>query len=77
VIDMRGELHARDEIAFYSWFATGGELREGVTKSPLRNEIWRTPRASGCHTLWVVVRDGHGGASACGVAVTVGDLRCD
>jgi hypothetical protein len=77
VIDMRGELHARDEIAFYSWFATGGELHEGVTKSPLRNEIWRTPRASGCHTLWVVVRDGHGGASACGVAVAVGDRRCD
>ena len=77
VIDMRGALQARDEIAFYSWFATAGELREGVTKSPLRNEIWRTPRRSGCYTLWLVVRDGHGGTSACGVDVAIGDALCD
>jgi hypothetical protein len=77
VIDMRGELHSRDEIAFYSWFSTGGELSEGVTKSPLRNEIWRTPREAGCHSLWLVVRDGHGGTSACRLDATVGRASCD
>jgi hypothetical protein len=77
VIDMRGELQPRDEIAFYSWFSTGGELSEGVTKAPLRNEVWRTPRAAGCHSLWLVVRDGHGGASACRLDVAVGRASCD
>jgi hypothetical protein len=73
VIDVRGALLERDERAYYSWFATGGELDQGVTKAPLRNEIWRAPVESGCHTLWVVVRDGHGGTSTCRLDVAVGD----
>jgi hypothetical protein len=77
VLDLRGELRSRTETAFYSWFATGGELSEGVTKSPLRNEIWHTPAGPGCHTLWLVVRDGHGGSSACAVDVAVDGAGCD
>jgi hypothetical protein len=77
VLDLRGELTERDEVAFYSWFSTGGRLSEEITKSPLRNELWRTPASAGCHRLWLVVRDGHGGTSACGVDVTVGDADCE
>lgn len=77
VIDLRGELRSRSEIAFYSWFSSAGALREGVTKSPLRNEIWRTPRRPGCHSLWLVIRDGHGGSSACAVRVAVSDAACN
>jgi hypothetical protein len=77
VLDLRGELRSRTETAFYSWFASGGALREGVTKSPLRNEIWRTPAESSCHSLWLVVRDGHGGSSACALDVAVSGAQCE
>ncbi len=73
VIDASGAIQARRERAFYSWFSTGGRFDQEVTKSPLRNELWRAPREVGCYPLWVVVRDGHGGTSACQVEVAVGD----
>ena len=71
VIDVRGDVHTRDETAFYSWYATGGDLSPGVTKPPDRDATWRTPSKPGRHRLWVIVRDGHGGASACGLDVRV------
>ena len=71
VLDARGELQQRTERAFYSWFSTGGEFEQQVTKSPLRNEVWRTPRLPGTYPLWLVVRDGHGGASACQLEVVI------
>lgn len=71
IIDARGELQDRKERAFYSWFSTGGEFDRDVTKSPLRNQIWRTPGTAGVYPLWLVVRDGHGGASACELDVVV------
>ena len=71
VIDARGELQERTERAFYSWFSTGGEFDQNVTKSPLRNQIWRTPATPGTYPLWLVVRDGHGGASACDLEVEI------
>lgn len=71
VIDARGELLERQERAFYSWLSTGGKLSQGLTKSPLRNEIWRTPATAGECSLWLVIRDGHGGTSACELRVTV------
>ena len=71
IIDARGELQDRTERAFYSWFSTGGEFDRDVTKSPLRNQIWRTPGAAGAYPFWLVVRDGHGGASACELEVVV------
>lgn len=73
VIDSQGALQARQERAFYSWFSTGGSFDQRVSKAPLRNSVWRTPRAPDVHSLWVVVRDGHGGTSACELEVAVGD----
>jgi hypothetical protein len=77
VIDARGELGGREEKAFYSWFSTAGHFSEGITKAPLRNEIWRTPEDPGCYPLWLVVRDGHGGTSACRAQVAVGGHVCE
>ena len=71
VIDLRGDLHTREETAFYSWYATGGSLDPSVSKAPEREATWMTPRAPGKHRLWVIVRDGHGGASACELAVRI------
>jgi hypothetical protein len=71
IINARGELREREERAFYSWYATAGDLDSGSTKSPLRNNIWRTPALPGDYPLWIIVRDGHGGTSACELTVTV------
>lgn len=71
VIDLRGDLHTREETAFYSWYATGGSLDPSVSKAPEREATWVTPREPGNHRLWVIVRDGHGGASACELAVRI------
>lgn len=73
VLTLQGEVEDRDERAFYSWYADAGEMTEEITKSPLRNNLWRTPGEPGCHRLWLVVRDGHGGTSACTTPVAVGD----
>jgi hypothetical protein len=78
VIDSRGEIVERKERAFYSWFATAGDFSEDVTKSPLRDNRWRAPEDAGCHSMWLVVRDGHGGESACELEVAVGERdACD
>lgn len=71
VINARGETEERSERAFYSWFATGGDFDRHVTRAPLRNQLWTAPTLPGSHRLWLVVRDGHGGTSACGVEVRV------
>jgi hypothetical protein len=80
IIDARGDLQNRTESAFYSWYVTGGDVDPGSTKSPDRDTTWQTPKDEACHRVWVIVRDGHGGTSACGVDVAVGDMRdeeCD
>jgi len=71
IINARGELRERKERAFYAWYTTAGELDSGSTKSPLRNNIWRAPDEEGDYPLWLIVRDGHGGTSACELTVTV------
>ena len=71
VINARGELRERTERAFYSWYTTAGELQRDITKSPLRNNVWHTPREPGDYPLWVIVRDGHGGTSACELSITI------
>lgn len=65
ILNARGEVVERAEKPFYSWFSTGGKFEQGVTEAPLRNEIWKTPELAGPTPLWLVVRDGHGGTSAC------------
>jgi hypothetical protein len=78
VLDARGVLSDREERAFYSWFARAGELDHGTTQAPDRTNQWQAPAEAGCTELWLVVRDGHGGESACGVPVAVGDADgCD
>jgi hypothetical protein len=71
ILNARGELRERQERAFYAWYATAGELESGSTKSPLRNNVWRTPSEPGDYPLWLIIRDGHGGTSACQLTVTV------
>lgn len=74
VLDARGELGAREERAFYAWFASAGTLDRNNTRAPDRDNEWIAPEASGCQRLWLVVRDGHGGESACELPVAVGDV---
>jgi len=71
VINSRGEVEERTERAYYSWFATGGDFASHLTRAPLRNQVWTAPEKSGRFSLWLIVRDGHGGASACGFDVRV------
>lgn len=74
VLDARGMLSRRREQAFYSWFVSKGSVDHGMTQAPERDNVWRAPATQGCATLWLVVRDGHGGESACGIPVSVGDV---
>jgi hypothetical protein len=76
VLDARGALVRRSERAFYSWFSSAGELAESITTAPLSSQRWTTPPAAGCHALWLVIRDGHGGASACRTEVAIDDAEC-
>jgi hypothetical protein len=71
IINARGEVEERTERAFYSWFATSGGFESHLTRAPLRNQIWTAPHSPGRTRLWLVVRDGHGGESACGIDVQV------
>lgn len=71
ILNARGEVRERQERAFYAWYTTAGDLDSGSTKSPLRNNVWRTPETPGQYPLWLIVRDGHGGTSACEITVTI------
>ncbi|HMI91150.1 MAG TPA: hypothetical protein VK509_07290, partial [Polyangiales bacterium] len=71
IIDARGDLQNRTETAFYSWYVSGGDVGPGTTKGPDRDATWQTPKEPGCQRVWVIIRDGHGGTSACGVDVAV------
>ncbi len=73
VLTSDGRFETREEQGYYSWYATGGSLR-GLTRSPLRDNEWTLPTrppARGTHSLWVLLRDGHGGASGCRVDLEV------
>jgi hypothetical protein len=77
VLDARGMIGERLEQPSYSWFVSAGSLDHGDTREPDRSNTWQLPSSPGCEHLWLVVRDGHGGASACELAVEVGDAGCD
>jgi len=72
VLDARGMLAERSEQAFYSWFTDAGNLNDGSTRAPSRANVWRAPNTPGCAQIWLVVRDGHAGATACIARVAVG-----
>ncbi len=71
VLDLRGDLVEAREGAYYSFFSTGGGFSEGVTSAPAREEIWTAPKVPGDYPLFIVVRDGHAGVSACEARVIV------
>ena len=78
VLDARGMLGEREEQAFYSWFTDAGDLDDGSTRAPMRANTWRAPAKPGCAQIWLVVRDGHAGTTACIARVSVGaDGSCD
>ncbi|MDQ3033171.1 MAG: hypothetical protein M3Y87_12200 [Myxococcota bacterium] len=72
VFDYTGGLTTASENAYYTWFATAGAIGEHTTRPPERETTWRAPTAPGPQTLWLVVRDGHLGQSACRLDVIVG-----
>ena len=78
VLDVRGLVGERKEQAFYTWFTDAGELDDDSTRAPSRGNIWRAPDKPGCAQIWLVVRDGHAGATSCIARVAVGaDGSCE
>jgi len=71
VLDPQGGLLTSTESAYYSWFATAGGFFDGTTQAPTRDNSWAAPADVGPQSLWMIVRDGHGGTSGCRVGVTV------
>ena len=72
-IDLEGEVIESSESAFYSWYSTAGSFSFAVTRAPDREVEWTAPEEPGDYPLWLVVRDGHLGASACRATVRVID----
>lgn len=66
-----GEFQERTETAYYSWYTTGGNFARNITRSPIRNNMYRAPPTPGTYALWVLVRDGRGGSSGCHFDVRV------
>jgi len=71
VLTAVGTFEERTETAFYSWYATNGNLGRGLTRSPTRDNEWQPSNDPGAQSLWVFLRDGHGGSSGCRMSVTV------
>lgn len=71
IFDYTGGLTTARENAYYTWYATAGSIGEHTTNPPNRQTTWRAPAEPGPHTLWLVVRDGHLGQSACRLDVVV------
>jgi hypothetical protein len=65
ILDASGNLVQQQETAFRNWFSTAGQWDFGRSRSPDLNPTWVAPKRAGDVTLWLVLRDGHGGTSAC------------
>jgi hypothetical protein len=72
VIDASGQAIAQREQAFRSWFSTAGTWDFGRARMPDVQPSWTAPSVAGTVTFWLVVRDGHGGTSACRWTLDVG-----
>jgi hypothetical protein len=64
-VDASGQLVSTQEQAFRNWFSTAGQWEFGRPRAPDVNPTWVAPKVAGPATLWLIVRDGHGGTSAC------------
>lgn len=71
VIDLTGAFVTLSEQPYYAWYSTAGVLDQEQTTEPADEEIWRTPTEPGVYPLWLAVRDGHAGGSACRIDLTV------
>ena len=71
VLTPSGQLVERSENAFYSWYATNGSFARGLTQSPTRNNVWGAQSYPRAETMWILLRDGHGGTSGCRLALVV------
>lgn len=81
VFDFTGGIREVEEDAFYTWFVTAGSLSVGTTEPPNREVKWRIPTLEVLrglptrrHSVWLVVRDGHLGTSACRLDVEIEGL---
>lgn len=72
VLDLTGELVDGQEAAYYSFLSTDGSFERSKTRAPADETIWTTPDEPGSYPLWVIVRDGQAGMSACRLDVQVG-----
>ncbi|MDP3275517.1 MAG: hypothetical protein Q8Q09_10005 [Deltaproteobacteria bacterium] len=70
-IDASGQRVTEYEAAFRNWFSTAGAWDFGRARAPDLAPTWVAPRTPGTSTLWLVLRDGHGGTSACIFTVLV------
>lgn len=70
-LDIEGRLVENREAAYYAWHSTAGEFSSAVTREPERAVEWTAPDEPGDYPIWLVVRDGHLGTSACRATVRV------
>lgn len=70
-LDLDGHPIEGTEAAYYSWFSTAGDFMFDVTREPYRDGEWTAPDEPGVLPIWLVVRDGHLGTSACRAEVVV------
>jgi hypothetical protein len=71
ILDASGNLVEQSEGSFRSWFSTAGQFDLGRSRAPDLNPSWVAPRVPGDVTLWLILRDGHGGTSACRWTIAV------
>lgn len=71
VVDLTGSFLTLSEQPYYAWYGTAGRFDQEQTTEPADEELWRAPSTPGVHPLWLVVRDGHAGVSACRIDVEV------
>lgn len=69
-------LQTVSEGGYYAWLSTGGGFKDsGMEQSPAREGVWTPPSLAEIGSievpLWIVVRDGHGGSSACKTMVAL------
>ncbi len=71
--DAAFDIQTIEETSFYSFFATRGSLKKPISKAPgqPQNEWSFAAGDAGPADLWVVLRDGRGGAAWCHESVTV------
>jgi|GEM_PF-994566 len=71
--DAAFDIQTLEETSFYSFFATKGSLKKPISKAPgqPQNQWSFASDDVGPAELWVVLRDGRGGAAWCHEAITI------